>query len=185
MAKRRKRKAVFMSLDQYIKVLIPIIKLCNLEKVKNKNGYKGTQLWYLYRQFYYGFGDFLDWESRCLVSDAAKTAYGRIAPGSDLRKKKWYEQSDFDKGHQNGIFHLDHVFTGNMFRDAIDNIPPNDLSVEGIKKIIEDNYYVAWILKKPENKNLGRKKRGQIVQDAIKFYKKNKIYGVKLPEKIQ
>lgn len=168
------------SLEEFIESIIPIILLVRKERERNPKRYKKTQLWYLYRQIYYGFGKngVLDWNKICFASVKAQNEYLKLNKGDDIRKRVWEEQSEFDgQLRHEGKFLLEHVFTGDMFRKAVDNLKDEELTISNIKEIIEDNYYVAWILRE-ENRKLGKKSRGTCVNDAFKFYKNKEIYFI-------
>ena len=113
----------------------------------------------------------MDLHSICKVSSRAIIEYKKIDSGGDLRMRKWSEQPTFDKGRQKGIFHLEHVYTGDMFRNAVELLPDKDLTVHKLVELIQKNYCVAWILKE-ENKLLPKSNRGESLEDALQIYSK-------------
>jgi hypothetical protein len=159
-----------MTIDDYIEAIIPIINLCLKEIDINKQGYKKTHLWYLYRQSFYGFTEFIDWKTRCKASVGADQVFTIKNPGNDIRNYKWPQQNDFDgKSRFKGIFLLEHIYTGIMFREAITKLPLEEITIQKIRQIIDNNYFVAWILR-DEDKKLGRLSRGESYQDALNYY---------------
>lgn len=178
MPRKHKLRKLSMTINEYAEAILPIIKLCLKEKANNPTSYKSSHLWYIYRQAFYGFTEFIDWKSRCRVSVDAMAEYKKIDPFGDLRNRKWYEQKDFDSGIQKGKFHLEHIFTGDMFRDAIESLSAELLTVDRLVDIVRDHYSVAWILK-TENKRLPRSDRGKSLQEALKIYEQK---GIKLLE---
>lgn len=161
------------SIDDYAQAILPIINLCLKEKEVNREAYKKSHLWYLYRQAFYGFGDFMDGQV-AYVSTRAMEAYKKKDKDGDLRTRKWSEQPTFDSGRQGGIFHLEHIYTGDMFRSAIEEEAKGGLTAQKIVQLIKDNYRVAWILKS-ENKDLPRSERGNSLADALAIYAKKNI----------
>ena len=164
--RRRKSRTLSMNINEYIEAILPIAKLCLKEKANNPISYKSSHLWYLYRQAFYGFADFISL-SRYMASSRAFAKYRKIDPSGNIRKRRWFEQPEFDKGRKK--FHLEHIYTGDMFREAIELLPKNKRIVQGVRDIINREYCVAWILKE-ENKLLPKKKRGKSLQDAFKIY---------------
>jgi hypothetical protein len=151
------------------KAILPLIIRGNIMQKEKPLGYKNTQLWYLYRQIFYGFSEYIDWDSRCLASVKAQNKYNELGYEGSLRQRRWREQPEFDgRARLNGNFLLEHIFTGNMFRSMISEIPVHNLTTEIVREIIGENYYVAWILR-TEDKLL-KGKRGKTIDDALKFY---------------
>ena|SRR3989338_5467307 len=164
------------TLEEYIGIVLSIANLCSKEKTKNPKSYKSLHIWYLYRQAFYGFIEFIDWKTACRASERAVEEYRKIDPLGDIRTQKWSDQPKFDNGRQNGEFHLEHVYTGDMFRDAVEMLPEDERTTQSIAQIIRNNYCIAWILK-GENKLLPRSSRGKTLGDAINIYSK---YGIQL-----
>lgn len=162
------------TLEEYSKVVLSLADICKREKIANGKKYKSLHTWYLYRQSFYGFVEFFDWEKICKVSEKAKEAYKKIDSNEDLHTKKWDDQLKFDKDRQHGIFHLEHVYTGDMFRKAVESLSDNERTIENIVKIVKENYCVAWILKN-ENKLLPQSDRGDTLKDALDIYLKCNI----------
>ena len=159
------------TLKEYAKIVLFIADLCNKEKLKNPKSYKNLHSWYLYRQAFYGFIEYID-SKDYLVSQRALEEYKKIDQFGDIKTRKWSEQPKFDKGRK--IFHLEHIYTGDMFREALDSLSENNRTAENIARIIRDNYRIAWILKK-ENKLLPRSSRGKTLEDAMKIYSEHEI----------
>ncbi len=169
------------SIEDYAEAIIPVINLCLKEKKENLKLYKKSHLWYLYRQAFYGFGDFMDGQSAYRMSAGAAEEYKKIDPVGDLRMRKWSEQPTFDSGRQKGIFHLEHVYTGDMFRDAVEALAEDGLTAQKLVQLIEKNYCVAWILK-TENTHLPMSKRGKTLEDALAVYAEK---GVQLSDPLK
>lgn len=133
---------------------IPIINL--VQKEQNPKGYKKLQLWYLYRQFFYGFPNFMPWKDICTVSKAAQLKFQELGNKDSLTNKYWTDQPKFDLGRK--IFNLDHIYTGDMFRNNVNDLwlkNNNKIDPDELSKLILDNYKMAWILK-TEDKRLPR-----------------------------
>src|ERR1035438_1215392 len=129
-----------MTIEKYAEAILPLIKECY------EDGNERSHLWYLYRQAFYGFTEFIDQNAKIRVSGEAARAYRLIAPSGDLHKMTWVDQPTFDKGRQ--IFILEHVYTGEMFRSAVKELyEKNDLTQESLVELIRKDYCVAWILK--------------------------------------
>ncbi|MGD1847886.1 MAG: hypothetical protein ACFB10_21030 [Salibacteraceae bacterium] len=162
-----------MSIEEYIAAMLPMVELLDREKKVNPKGYKKRQLWYLYRQYFYGFAEFIDREILFNASKKAQTEFEIQQPGRRLVNQDWKDQPQFDQGRK--IFNLDHIYTGEMFRNAVDTlISEDELSVEKIAMLIRNNYRMAWILK-DEERRLHRSKRGKTLNDALKEYSKCEI----------
>jgi hypothetical protein len=138
-----------MTLDEYVETLIPIIKALRSEKARNRRGYKKLQLWYLYRQFFYGFKEFLDDATHCKVSRRAQEEYARGGQEGNLEDMTWNDQPRFDPGRE--TFLLEHTYTGDMFRADIDELDDNELTVDRIAGLVRAKYFVAWILREEDN----------------------------------
>lgn len=160
---------------EYSKIVLSIANQCLTREGESKS-FKSLHIWYLYRQSFYGFEDYLDWSKCCRVSEQAQAVYQKIRPGEDMRINKWKDQPRFDDGRQRGKFHFEHVYTGDMFRDAVDSLHGIERTPEKIMQIIEENFCVAWILKE-ENKKLPPSKRGENLRNALGVYKEK---GIKL-----
>jgi hypothetical protein len=120
--------------------------------------------------------DHLDWSKCCKVSERAQVEYQKINSGENIRLKKWVDQPMFDEGRQKGKFHFEHVFTGSMFRDAIERLSGAERTPEKVMQIIQENFCVAWILKE-ENKLLPQSSRGKDLNSALVIYEER---GIKL-----
>ena len=162
------------TLEAYADIVLSIATLCNKERLENPKPYKGLHIWYLYRQAFYGFAEFIDWKTACRASERALEKYREEDPSGDIRTQKWSDQPRFDNGRQKGKFHLEHVYTGDMFRGAIETLPEKERTPQNITRLIQDNYCVAWILKK-ENALLPRSNRGKTLEDAINIYSRHGI----------
>lgn len=156
---------------EYSRIVLSMADLCRVEQAQNLKTFKSLHIWYLYRQAFYGFMDHLDWSKCCKVSESAQAEYQKAFPGEDIRTKKWVDQPVFDEGRQKGKFHFEHVFTGSMFRDAVDQLIGAERTPEKVMQIIQENFCVAWILKE-ENKLLPPSKRGTDLNAALSVYKK-------------
>lgn len=155
-----------MTIEEYTEAILPVIKLSLNERSKK------SHLWYLYRQSFYGFTELID-PSHYRVSSEADREYHLIEPGGDFKNMTWIEQPKFDKGRKKFI--LEHVYTGDMFRAAIEELyASNQLTTMNLVDLVQKNYCVAWITKE-ENKRLPRSKRGASLQEALEVYSKNGI----------
>ena len=160
-----------MSIEEYTSALLPMINLCMIERERNPSSYVKTQLWHLYEQAFYGFIEFVDWDSHCRVSSKALAHYRHTYPDGHLKKRKWFEQKEFNLGGRHSAYLLEHVYTGEMFRNAIDSLGEHHRTVEHIVRLVQTEYCVAWILRQ-ENGRLPRSRRGKTLQDALDVYRK-------------
>jgi len=86
----------------------------------------------------------------------------------------WEEQPKLDP--KRNVFHLEHIFTGNMCWRAIRGLwreQNNRISAQNIVSLLNDNYAVAWILKE-ENKRLSDD-RGNTLTEAFNAYRNARI----------
>lgn len=155
---------------EYSRIVLAMADLCRVEQMRNPKTFKSLHIWYLYRQAFYGFMDHLDWSKCCKVSERAQAEYQKTSNGEDIRLKKWADQPMFDEGRQRGKFHFEHVFTGSMFRDAVERLNGAERTPEKVMQIIQENFCVAWILKE-ENKLLPSSKRDESLNTAFGIYK--------------
>ena len=128
-----------MTLDEYIETIIPIVRALRNERARNARGYKRLHLWYLYRQSFYGFTEFLDVATHCKASRRAQEEYTRRGRQDNLKEMTWNDQPRFDPGRE--IFLLEHTYTGDMFRADIDDLDENELTVEKIAGLVRTKYF--------------------------------------------
>jgi hypothetical protein len=84
---------------------------------------------------------------------------------------QWDDQPKYDPSGKRNTFHIEHVFTGEMFFHALKNMNESGgLSRETLSQFIRDNYRTAWILKE-EDRLLAKSKRGVTLDDALNHYK--------------
>jgi hypothetical protein len=171
-----------LSLREYVETVYPIIKFnVQNQKVYPENGYKNNNLWYIYRQIFYGLSSCLNKEDRVFYSPDIEDFLKSGKSFNDLINVNW--------GNRKGILedytkvHLEHIYTGSMFRDAVFEIfdSPMKDDEEAIEKIIElvnKNFYSAWITK-IQNSKLNKCDRGKSIQSALKHYK-DKDKGITL-----
>jgi hypothetical protein len=134
---------------------------------------------YLYNQSFYGFRGFLDPLLSTRVSERAHKQYRCILQGrpagslpTDMREVPWDLQPRFDKGRK--MFHLEHIYTGDMFRKAAETIP----NAQGLAELVRANYRVAWILKSEDqdlNRYGYRSNRGKSLAEALDTYRASGI----------
>lgn len=154
-----------VTLEKYAEVVISLFNICEIEKENNPKKYKQLHSWYLYRQSFYGFLDHMPAKNN-FISQRAKEKYSEDNKDS-LREKTWIEQPEFDS--QRKIFHLEHIYTGVMFRNAMKNMKDSERTVETVTDLIKSNYRSAWILKE-EDKLLPKSYRGNDLNDALRSY---------------
>lgn len=156
---------------KFAKIVLTLFDAC---KALEREGLKPKKyhIWYLYRQSFYGFENYLDLGSKRQASVKADVMFKGILPFEDIRNKDWTDQQSFDPGRK--VFILEHVFTGDMFRCMIDELPETQRTPESILDIVRNNYITAWILK-TEDKKLGRSIRGKTLSDAKKYYLEKNI----------
>jgi len=166
---------------EYTAVVLDILNLCERQKIDGKYD-KSKHLWYLYRQSFYGFADKLDNKAIRYASEAAIQRFGQVRPGESLRDMDYIKQPTFEPtgSRQNGEFHLEHIWTGDMFRKALNRLAEtNALSVSRVAELIRANYCQAWIMKS-ENAKLSRSDRGDTLEDALGVYSGSGIQLVEL-----
>lgn len=157
-------------LEKYAELVISLRDLYAGSREENPH-YK-----YLYYQSFYGFGAFLDPRTSVHVSKKAREKYAAERSRNpelpiDLRDVTWDQQPKFDAGRRH--FHLEHIYTGTMFRAAMTDIKrPAD-----VVELVRKNYRMAWILRKelkPRGRGLKRlpkAKRGNCIHDALEAYR--------------
>jgi hypothetical protein len=106
-----------------------------------------------------------------MASEKALENFKGISTGKDIWNLDWADQPHFDDGHQKGIFHLEHIYSGDMFRNAVEGILECKNRTARLAEIVQTNYRVAWILKS-EDGILRRKGRGKTLVSALDYYKK-------------
>lgn len=167
-----------MTLEEYLQTMIPIIELAYKEKKRNPKTHKSTKLWFLYRHYFYGFEEFINRDQLMYVSDSAKKEYESITKRNNLISQEWKDQPNWDKGRK--IFNYDHIFTGNMFRNLVEELwINNNLNSNTLIKLVKENYRIAWILKS-EERRIPKSKRGKNIKDAIEIYRANNIILARL-----
>lgn len=153
--------------------MLPMVKIIHREEENNPDIFKKSQLWYIYRQYFYGFAEFINREKLFNASICAQQEFEKIEPGKKIVNENWEHQPRFDRGRK--MFNLDHIYTGSMFRNAIKKLDWLDkLNVQEVENIIQKNYRMAWILK-TEEKRLPRSKRKDTLEDALEIYLQNDI----------
>lgn len=162
-----------MKLEEYIDIMIPMIILLNKEEKERPKTYKSRQLWYIYRQYFYGFAEFIKWHTLINASKDAQDLFKTDSPGLSILDQHWKDQPNFDKGRR--VYNLDHIYTGQMFRNAVAILVKEEkLTTENIAHIIKENYRMVWILKS-EEKRIKRSDRGLTLNDAINHYQSKQI----------
>lgn len=156
------------TLSDYCAVVLALADLCKREQ-KDGAPNKALHSWYLYRQAFYGFHDYLKLANRDLASQRANKRFGELLPGRDIRDLVWSDQPSFDPKRRE--FHCEHVYSGNMFRNHVDQIINTSERVEKLANIVQENFRIAWILKE-EDRKLKRSDRGDTLQSALERYSK-------------
>ena len=168
-----------ISIEKYIELAFPIIEFCAKEGQEKE--IKKNHLWYLYRQFFYGFGMFFtknyySQKAELIFKDLYET-YLLECVEKNIEPKMikidsfgWNTQPLIDKGRNKLI--LEHMYTGTMFRNDIQDLFNKDiLSIEEIKNLATSNYKVCLITR-CENKGLHKTHRGL---DPMNYYSEQKI----------
>lgn len=157
-----------MSLNEYYEIFAPLMAAC-LRKRKQSD-FKKMHLWYLYRQAFYGLGECLQWNAICCLSTSAASEFSKLRPSEELRALRWSDQPSFDPGRK--LFHLEHIYTGDMFRAAVESAAPT-IDAASFAELVTNNFAVAWILKSENaSENLRKSYRGVFLIDALQEYRK-------------
>jgi len=174
------------NLEDYIKLVFPIIEYCAKNSQKESPGH----IWYLRGQIFYGF---FRARNKNLYSKKAelkfKELYGLYTekiPKENKKHKvfkieefKWHEQPIIDPGRSQ--LHFEHMYTGSMFReDCQDLFDKGKLTQGAVLKLVKSNYYVCLVTKE-ENKELPKSRRGKGIAGAREAYEKAGI-EVKFPD---
>lgn len=131
-----------MQLSEYIESILPLIKASR--RFRSKNSPAAKHVRYLYGQAFYGFDEY----AKRKASVEAKRLYSSRGFTDNLSQQSVSNQVKFDpKGRKKGDFHLEHVFTGSGFREAVENLTEEELTVENIETIVKEKFICAWILK--------------------------------------
>ena len=162
-----------MNALEQTKAILPIIKLARRNKKNKSEVARHTR--YILNQVLYGYEQF----AKRYASVNAIEYYRELGLIDNLSNRLGNDQKKFDpKGKKNGKFHVDHIYTIKMFRNAIDSLSDNQLTATNIDKIVKENYAVAWILKSENtllDKNKHRSIRGITLADALKIYENDEI----------
>lgn len=175
-------------LNEYVNIIWPLLEYSTM-KIMDENGIPkinktNTHQWYLYRQAFYGFANFID--LTYFYSERAQSIFNILCesqPGNTFFNKTldqitWEEQPIFDPGRKYLI--LEHMYTGTMFRRDVHNLfMNNNLTIDSVCSTILEKYKVCWIEKSfhpnlfdnynalPENKRLHKTMRPA---DMISYY---------------
>ena len=168
------------NLEDYIKLVFPIIEYCAKNSQKESPGH----IWYLRGQIFYGF---LTVRNKNLYSKEAelefKMLYDKyVETCSKANKKhkvfkieefKWHEQPIIDKGRSH--LHFEHMYTGSMFKeDCQELFDKGKLTQGAVLELVKSNYYVC-IVTKEENTQLPKSKRGIGIAGALEAYENARI----------
>lgn len=119
-----------MESEEYTKAILLLIKMVRKHQSENSEMIKHSR--YLFNQALYGYEQF----AKRFVSIEAKSIYNKKGYKEELINRFGRDQKKFDpEGKLNGIFHLDHVFTNTMFRNALNRLSDKELTVENIENI--------------------------------------------------
>ena len=125
---------------------------------------------YCFKQaFFYAAVNYMAW--RPFMSEAAIVEAKRLGVMNNFPDARWDDQPRFDPGRE--TFHFEHVFTGEMCWNAIEQLGGR-IGADAVESVIRENYAVAWILK-DEDGRLPRSIRGASLSDARAVYLKYKV----------
>jgi hypothetical protein len=179
------------NLEDYIKLVFPIIEYCAKNSQKESPGH----IWYLRGQIFYGF--FIVQKKNLYSKEAElefKKLYGDYAENLSKDNKKhkvfkieefkWHEQPVIDPGRSQ--LHFEHMYTGSMFKEDCQELFDNgNLTQDAVLDLVKSNYYVCLVTKK-ENEMLNRKgyksNRGKGIAGALKAYEDAEVSEVKFPD---
>ena len=124
---------------------------------------------YRFKQgFYYQISRYLP--QYHLVSKSAFQLSKELGFENECWSMEWDDQPKYDPLGRK-TFHIEHVFTGEMFFRALKILNESgDLNEKTLLKFVVDNYRTAWILKE-EDKKLVKSNRGTTLEDALNHYK--------------
>lgn len=165
-----------MTLTEYINAILPLIRAS--KRFPQSDSYAAHTIQYLYRQAFYGFQKY----GECMVSERAITEYKNLGYQDDIREKTVNDQPQFEpcgyrSGTKGAIFHLEHIFTGTMFRRKINNIGEEERTVDKIEQIVKENYVTAWITKDEDKLLTAKGYRTNRPENPMEAYEK---VGIKL-----
>lgn len=142
------------TLKGYVEIIWPILNYCTVN-VMDEDGKpiindENKHIWYLYRQAFYGFSNYVkpkQYYSKKAAEFFHKKKNEIRFPFQSLEEINWENQHIIDANRAYLI--LEHMYTGTMFRLDILNLhKKNELTLDEVCKIIIDNYKICWIQKK-------------------------------------
>ena len=170
-------------IEKYIELVFPIIQHCAIES--QKKDFQKNHIWYLYRQIFYGFGDFdIKPNEKVYHSENALNCFKELNSKykkecESLNKKPkelmistltWNEQPLIDPARKHLLF--EHMYTGTMFREDVISLHiSGKLSAQSLLTLVQEKFMVCLITK-DENKKLHKTQRGS---DPIAYYTEQKI----------
>lgn len=159
-----------MGLHEYIAVILPLIKASR--EMDPNSSHAAKHVRYLYQQAFYGFDEYAIRKA----SVEAKKLYLSKGFTDKLSQQSIHNQTKFDSnGRKNGDFHFEHVFTGTGFREAVEKLNKEQLTIENIAQIVNEKCICAWILK-TENAALNKAGfRSKRPGNPLEAYKKVEI----------
>jgi hypothetical protein len=185
-----------LAIKDYVELIWPLINYCTVNIIDEHTGKpnindENKHLWYLYRQAFYGFSNYIkpkQYYSKKAAEyfDKKKKEYN--LPFQSLEEINWENQHLIDEKRESLI--LEHMYTGTMFRlDVLELYKKNQLTIDEVCSCIQANYNICWIQKRlyewddknlnniPENKKIHKTKRDG---DLFEYYKKCEIEIVNL-----
>ena len=127
-----------------------------------------TSCKYRFKQgFYYQLSRYIP--QYHIVSRSALKLSKELGFEDECWSMEWNDQPKYDPLGRK-TFHIEHVFTGDMFFCALKSLNESgELNEKTLLQFVLDNYRTAWILK-TEDKKLAKSNRGTTLQDALNHY---------------
>jgi GR25 family glycosyltransferase involved in LPS biosynthesis len=182
-------------LRHYLEIIWPILNYCTInifnEFDKPNINEENKHIWYLYRQAFYGFSNYVNpkqYYSKKAAEYFEKIVKEKKLSFKSLEEVNWENQHLIDDKREYLI--LEHMYTGTMFRlDVLALHKKNKLTIDEVSSCIYSNYNICWIQKnlykwddenkinKPENNKIHKTKR---IGNLFDYYKECGIEIVNL-----
>ena len=164
-----------LNLTSYVEKCWPIIEYCTIGCAIEKKIFikYNHQIWYLYRQIYYGFGDYI--KLKYYYTEKALKFYknnkAKFLDVKSLADARRNQQLKFDPARE---LILEHMLPGDMFRQYLVERYIADkkmLSIKEVVKFLEKYYKVCWVENKRQD---GRKSENSILPRSNRVFKQTK-----------
>jgi hypothetical protein len=157
-------------LESFVESITPMVKHALNEYSDHlAPKYIRTACKYRFKQgFYYQLSRYIP--QYHLVSRSALELSKELGFEDECWSMEWDYQPKYDPLGRK-TFHIEHIFTGEMFFRALNNLNESgELNEKTLLRFALDNYRTAWILKE-EDRKLAKSNRGTTLEDALNHYK--------------